>query len=476
MTGIKGANVPAPVMSACDTNARREGRGTTMKRGLIGLAVAAMVAVSCTATGSSSVTPVNTSSGATHAPVTINVWSFYNGREFQQYDSVLADFHTLYPWITVNHTPNKSDAEIVQGINGGSPPDMTISQGPDNVAKFCSTGAMQDLTPFLQADGTDISKIIPAQALRYTSYNGDQCTLPVLSDAYGLYYNNAMFQAAHITSPPKTLSELEADAKKLTQFNPDGSIKVAGFMPLHAFYENANFFLGNFSGSKWYDANGKSAFASDPTWAAMLQWQKTMITDVYGANGVHLLQDFFAGLGGANSEWGPAQGFDIGKVAMACDGEWRTAFIKQYQPKLSYSTAPMPVLDSIASTYGRGQIGGDVVAIPRGAPNAAAAWLLVKYLATNTSAELKLAYALGNVPTTFDALSTTKQASDPHFKPFLDVFSNPISDFKQLTPLGDADQTMWSNFVDNWEAGKVPDLQAGLQSLATQIDQQSALG
>jgi multiple sugar transport system substrate-binding protein len=449
-----------------------------MKRWLIATVTFALVAAACTAGGGSSAAPstVNTASGASHAPVTLQLWSFYNGREFQQYEAVLADFQKLYPWITVNHTPNKLDAEIVQGINGGSPPDMTISQGPDNVAKFCSTGAMQDLTPYLQADGMDISTIVPPAALRYTSYNGDQCTLPVLADAYGLYYNNAMFQAAHITSPPKTLSELEADAKNLTQFNPDGSIKVAGFMPLHAFYENANFFLGNFSGSKWYDSNGKSAFESDTSWAAMLEWQKKMIADVYGPDGVRLLQEFFAELGGANSEWGPAQGFDIGKVAMTCDGEWRTAFIKQYQPSLNYSTAPMPVLDGIANTYGRGQIGGDVVGIPRGAPNASAAWLLVKYLATNTSAELKLAYTLGNVPTTYDSLKQTKQANDPHFKPFLGIFANPISDFKQLTTLGDSDQTMWSNFVDSWEAGKVPDLQAGLQDLATQIDQQLSLG
>ena len=448
-----------------------------MKKMIAAVLSLGMLTAACTAGGgSSSVSPIDTGSGVSHAPVTLNLWSFYNGREFQQYDAVLADFQKLYPWITVKHTPGKSDADIVRAINSGTPPDMTISAGPDNVAKFCSTGAMQDLTPYLQADGVDISTVIPEQALRYTSYNGDQCTLPVLSDAYGLYYNDAMFQQANISSPPTTLSELEADAKKLTQFNSDGSIKIAGFMPLHAFYENANFYLGNFSGSKWYDASGKSAFASDTSWAAMLEWQKQFITNVYGPNGVRLLQEFFAGLGGANSEWGPAQGFDIGKVAMTCDGEWRTAFIKQYQPKLAYSTAPMPVLDSIASTYGRGQIGGDVVGVPRGAPNAAAAWLLVKYLATDTSAELKLAYTLGNVPTTFDSLKTTEQANDPHFKPFLDIFANPISDFKQLTQLGDADQSAWSNFVDSWEAGKVPDLQAGLQDLANQIDQQSALG
>ena len=41
-----------------------------------------------------------------------------------------------------------------------------------------------------------------------------------------------MFAKAGITEPPKTMTELMADAKKLTVRNPDGSIKVAGFVPL----------------------------------------------------------------------------------------------------------------------------------------------------------------------------------------------------------------------------------------------------
>jgi hypothetical protein len=35
---------------------------------------------------------------------------------------------------------------------------------------------------------------------------------------------------------------------------------------------------------------------------------------------------------------------------------------------------------------------------------------------------------------------------------------------------------LWSSFVDKWEAGGVPDLQQGLQDLATQIDNQLQLG
>ena len=61
----------------------------------------------------------------------------------------------------------------------------------------------------------------------------------MLADAYGLYYNKELFAKAGITHPPKTISELTADAKKLTVRNPDGTLKVVGFDPVPGFYENA---------------------------------------------------------------------------------------------------------------------------------------------------------------------------------------------------------------------------------------------
>ena len=161
---------------------------------------------------------------------------------------------------------------------------------------------------------------------------------------------------------------------------------------------------------------------------------------------------------------------------MAMDGEWRNAFIADDGAKINYATAPFPVADGPPDLYGAGQIGGDVVGIPSNAPNADSAWLLLKYLALDTQAEVKLATILKNVPTTFDSLKDPKLNSDPHFKVFMQIFGNPNSGFKQITPIGTTDSDLWSNFVGKWEAGQVPDLQAGLQSVATQIDQQQQLG
>ena len=254
-----------------------------MRRIVAVAAVAVVIASACTSGGDSGQTAptsaqcttkglkvdtASASGGASasdaSAVTTIDLWSFYTGGEFKKYCEVLQDFHEKYPNIAIQHTGGKSDQDILRAVSSGTAPDLAISAGPDNVAKFCSSGAYGDLNQDLQTDGIDLSKEIPEPATRYTSYQGNQCTLPVLSDAYGLYYNKDMFKAAGIAQPPKTLSELESDAKKLTTFNADGSIKVAGFVPLSTFYELSNFYNGAYTGGEWYDADGKSAFASDP--------------------------------------------------------------------------------------------------------------------------------------------------------------------------------------------------------------------
>lgn len=462
-----------------------------MKRILVVAALAMVVASACSGSGDEGAAPtsaqcttkgltVKSASGSAAASVepttTINLWSFYTGGEFKKYCEVLQDFHKKYPTISIQHTGGKSDQDVLRAVSSDTAPDLFISAGPDNVAKFCSSGAYTDLTSDLQADGIDLSEVIPEPATRYTSYNGNQCTLPVLSDAYGLYYNQDMFDAAGISKPPETFSELEADAKKTTQLNADGSIKVAGFVPLSTFYELSNFYNGIYSGSTWYDENGKSAFASDPSWARLLEWDRDFITSVYGPDGYQKLQQYFAEVGGPNSEWSSAQAFETEQLAMAFDGEWRNAFIADNGVTFDYGTAAFPVVDDHPELYGAGQIGGDVLGIPSNAKQPAEAWELLKYLALDTGAEVKLANALKNIPTTFESLKDPGLTADPHFKPFMEIFGNPKSGFRPLTPIGQTDADMWDAFIEKWESGQVSDLQAGLQDLADQIDQQQQLG
>jgi multiple sugar transport system substrate-binding protein len=80
------------------------------------------------------------------------------------------------------------------------------------------------------------------------------------------------------------------------------------------------------------------------------------------------------------------------------------------------------------------------------------------------------------VPSTVESLKDPQLQADKHFKPFLDIFANEQSTFKPITPIGVTDFDLFQSFAQKWQAGKVPDLQAGLKQLDDQISKQLQLG
>ena len=143
------------------------------------------------------------------------------------FEDAIAGFRKKFPQITVKLVKGVEDDQITQAVRGGTPPDVASSFTTDNVAQWCRSGVFQDLTPVIKQDGIDLS-VLSAASRAYTEFEGKRCVMPLLADAYGLYYNKALMKG---NAPPKTLSELTALAKKLTVRDADGTIKVAGFIP-----------------------------------------------------------------------------------------------------------------------------------------------------------------------------------------------------------------------------------------------------
>jgi multiple sugar transport system substrate-binding protein len=303
----------------------------------------------------------------------------------------------------------------------------------------------------------------------YTEYQGKRCAMPMLSDTYGLYYNKTLLAKAGYTQPPRTMSELATMAKKLTQRNPDGSIKVAGFDPTIGFYENAPAHFAPSYGAKWLDSDGKSAIGTDPTWPSWLTWEK----DLESWYGVKNLTKFNAAAG---QEFSAGNDFETGKIAMMIDGEYRNAFIQSDHPELKYATAPFPTADDKTSLYGAGYVTGNIIGISKGAKNPGAAWELLKYLTTSTDAEVKLGNGIQNVPTTLAALDSPDLKADPDFKTFLNIFSNPNSATTPASPDSAGYQDTFQDFAIKYQQGQVADLTSGLKGVDKQIDDALALG
>jgi multiple sugar transport system substrate-binding protein len=415
--------------------------------------------------GSKSSTQSGGSSTTSHKPTTITLWNGFTERELGVIKQAVADFHASHPWITVKVVGGVNDDKIIAAIRGGNAPDVAQSFTADNTGAFCSSGGWIDLKPYMDRSGIDAS-MFPQAVQTYTQFDGKRCALPMLADTYGLYYNKDLFEKAGITAPPKTMSELTADAKKLTVRDGD-SFKVVGFDPAQGFYENAPAHYGPLFGASWVADGNKSVLSTQPGWVEFMKWQKELI-DFYGFDKLRRWQ------AGAGDEFSAQNAFERGKLAMAIDGEYRTAFIKAEHPKLNYGTAPMPVADSHPELYGAGYVTGNIIGIPKGAKDKDAAWELVKYLTTDEHALSVLSNGLRNVPTTTASLKSNELTPDPKFKVFLDIFAHPKTATTPITAAGSANQELFQDFVAKWQAGKVSDLAGGLASVDKQIDAQLA--
>ena len=265
-----------------------------------------------------------------------------------------------------------------------------------------------------------------------------------------------MFAAAGITEPPKTMSEFDADAVKLTQASGDGYSQL-GFMPNYHGYESSiSHFAAQWSPTYFTD-DGKSNVANDPAFAQAMEWQKGLVDKLGGYDKLEKYRSTFG------DEFGAKNPFMTGQVAMAIDGEWRAGMIGDDAPDLDFGVAPFPVPDDQADSYGKGYITGTIVGIASTSTKQNAAWRFVQFLTTDTDAVVDFANAIHNVPSTLDALASPDVSQDPAMQTFIGIASNPDSNTTPSSPNGGAYQLTLQDVGYAFESGKQGDLPAGLQ-------------
>ena len=425
------------------------------------VAVAALGLSACS--GGSSGGPTAEATAPSKVTGDVEFWHFFTDREAEVIQSVVDDFEAANPGVKVNVKSGQDDQKMRQAISAGQAIDVGLSYSTDQVGPLCSSGDFANLASFIERDKVDLTQI-PDTVLGYTSYDGVRCTMPALADVYGLYYNKDLLAAAGYTEPPKTLAELSDMAVKLTTFNDDGSIKTLGFMPLLGYYENAEAHWAPAADAQWLNDDGTSAIGSSPGWTAILDWQKDLIDRL---GGYQKLADFQAALG---QEFSAENDFQVGKVAMNIDGEYRTAFIDDQAPDLSYGTAPIPSAKGYEDSYGAGYITGNIVGIGKGSKNPEAAWALIKYLTTNTDAQVKLSNGLKNAPTMHDAITSPDLEVSEQFQTFLDIFENPKSSTTPPSAIGSEYQTIFGTHTAKWQQGDVTDLAGMLSQVDSEIN------
>ncbi|MEU6093501.1 ABC transporter substrate-binding protein [Streptomyces sp. NPDC047079] len=429
------------------------------------LAVAASASIALLATACTGQSDSGASDDASKE-TTINFWHAWSApNEVKAVTSLIDGFEKARPNIHVNVVGNMTDDKINQALRtgGDKAPDVISSFTTNNVGKFCSSGALVDLNPFFEKSGIDPETTFPKAMNEYTRFDGNRCTVPLLGDAYGLYYNKDAFAKAGIKNPPKTWSEFEADAKKLTIPDGDG-YKQLGFMPdYHGWETTTEHYFAQFSPA-YFDANGKSNITKDPAFTKGFTLQKRLVDEL---GGYRRLEKYRATLG---DEWGPKHPFHTGQVAMQLDGEWRLGMAEEAKPTFGIGVAPLPVPDDQVSRYGKGYITGTIAGIAATSKKQNAAWELVKYMTTDTDAVVGFANDIHNVPSTLAALKSPELKYDPRFKTFLDIAANPDSTTTPASINGGQYLVTIQQFGYDYESGKERDLKAGLAKTARQID------
>jgi diguanylate cyclase (GGDEF)-like protein/PAS domain S-box-containing protein len=392
----------------------------------------------------------------------VTVWIGHWGHELKVINDVLADFEERYPRIKVEVVGGMHDDRIIAALREGTGPSVVSSFESGNFGTYASAAGLVDLQPYLERDDIDPG-IFPEATKTYTRFGGKRWALPMLADAYGLYYDQDLFAAEGLSGPPRRISELSAFAKRLTRRRPDGSLAVVGFNPMFGFYENTVAIFGHHFGARWFDDEGASAVGSDPAWAKMFRWQKELV-DWYGHDRLVRFRDE------VGEEFSRGNAFETGRMAMSLDGEWRVAFLAANGSTVRAAAAPMPTDDARPDLYGSGFISGTIMGIRAGTEHQDEAWEVVKYLTTDDDALAKLANGLRNIPSTRSALRSPGLMREANFAVFMDVFAHPRSTTPPITAIGTTYQDVLEAFATRWQAGKIRDLARGLREVDRRIN------
>jgi multiple sugar transport system substrate-binding protein len=338
--------------------------------------------------------------------------------EMAAMEKVIGAWNAANPDIQVTGVGGSINAEeIAASAAGGTPPDMVIMCDNSAVAGFAHDGVIMPLNDVLAEIGADTSNLLPASLL-WVTYEGKLYGLPFGQDTYALFYNTDLFTAAGLdpAKPPTTLDELWTYAEKLTKWNDDGTLAVAGFIPDDP-YKNTEQTSALFN-CQLYDEAARKITVNSQACVDWLNWYKKWYETYNKAGGlINLI---------ASRTGGDAGLLISGQQAIGIYGEWNAgkAYIPVVAPDLKYSTAPIPAID--ADDYGAGFMNGNAFMITSGTKDAAASARFGMYLMTDEPSRT-MALQNSSVPQLKTLLTDPALTSIDHFQAFLDIAAHPKS-------------------------------------------------
>ncbi|HXW82251.1 MAG TPA: extracellular solute-binding protein [Acidimicrobiales bacterium] len=364
------------------------------------ITIGSAVLLGATLTASGGLT---SSAWASSAPEQLTMAIAWTGTQAAGVPPLLATYNKENPGVHWNLVENVSEEKLLAEEAAGDAPSIAMLGTTNYVATLATTSAILPLQPYITSSKLNMNQFTPA-SLYSNTYLGAQYALPFFEDTYGLYYNKTLFQKAGIASPPVTLSQLAADAKKLTITGPNGQYTQLGFEPTMPKQLEGYLFGGH-----WANAAGQVT-ATNPVTLRGVQW----LVDMEKEFNPSKVQRFLAGSSGAASSLDP---FATGSVGMDVSGEWFMPTIIQESPHLDFGAAPIPYPDGDPQFADTGSVGGNPLVIMKGATDLQASWDLIEWLATTgqvmATKNPTLFHDIYSVPALKSLVSDAKLAPTP---------------------------------------------------------------
>ena len=372
-------------------------------------------------------------------PVTLQFWSTYNKADKE--DStfvgvVIKRFEKLNPGIKVDSVVYPyADllGKFLATSAAGDPPDLMRSD-IQWVPQLAAQGVIQNVGS-LPAFAAIKANTLPGPLATTHIATGEApgyYAFPDDTNTQALFWNKADFAAAGISGPPKTLSQMYADAAKLTNTSKQQfglGVDGTDMWNVAPYIWSAG---GSFTNNSYTKATG--FMNNSKTVAAVTQLANLLKAGDIGS-------DFQGGASKVSGE----QGFPTGAYAMYIDGPWAVPTYEADNPKPNYGIAPFPsgAAGSIST------VGGEDIVVARSGHHLTDADKFAEFLDS--------AYAQDAMASQGDMSTETSDAkTEVKTTPYYKVFAQQLKTAKVRAVSAGYSQmdTAWSNALSEILAGK----------------------
>lgn len=379
-------------------------------------------------------TVLATGAAASTSTVDLTWWTMWSGQTLQLLNQMISQFEKTHPGIKVTEvnipsSATTSTAKLLSTIAAGDPPDVFTEWWPE-IGSFAANGDLVPMNQFLKGTYGGFEKWEWPIAVQGGTYDGKLYAVPMSMNSWALYYNKSIMKAAGISSPPKTLAQLDADQAKEWKFQGNKLVQI-GFFPDTA-GDGFEFYSPFFGATNCFNSQGKYDYEHCKGAQTEMKWIASFAKYPYAQ--VEALQAAEGSVAGGQTDV-----FSGGKAGFFLSGPWEGAQnIPVANPKMegNFGVIPFPGTVPIPSTLGQGNFN----IIPKGAAHPHQAFEFIAWLAGyhNEAFTASIDPKGGWIPA---GPAVTKQPAyqawlkaNPWLDGFLPEMSSPYSEAPRLTP------------------------------------------